>query len=109
MKAGQRLFGAVGLVVLVAGCSDLTPGQQRAVTGTGIGAAGGAVLGAIGGNAGLGAAAGAGAGLLGGLLFNEYKQSQDTAYQQGVAAGQRKAAAKPPPPPPSPPPSPSAD
>ena len=37
--------------------ADMTPTQQRAVTGT----AAGAGIGAIGGNAGLGAAAGAGA------------------------------------------------
>jgi uncharacterized lipoprotein NlpE involved in copper resistance len=37
------------------GCDNLTPGEQRAVTGTGIGAAGGAAIDAIAGNAGLGA------------------------------------------------------
>ena len=64
--------------------------RQRALTGTAVGAGGGAVLGAIGGNAGLGAAAGAGAGLLGGLLFDQSRQAQDRAFQQGFAAGQRR-------------------
>lgn len=50
---------------------------------------GGAILGAIGGNAGLGAAAGAGAG---GYLYDQYKKSQETAYQDGYRAGKRNSA-----------------
>jgi Glycine-zipper domain len=70
-------------------CADMTPTQQRALTGTAIGAGGGAVLGANGGNAGLGAAASAGAGLIGGLLVDRSRQAQDQAFQQGFAAGQQ--------------------
>jgi hypothetical protein len=81
------LFGAVALSI--AACADMTPTQQRALTGTAIGAGGGAVIGAIGGNAGLGAAAGAGAGLLGGLLVDRSRQAQDRAFQEGVAAGRQ--------------------
>jgi Glycine-zipper domain len=81
------LLAAVAL--LIAACADMTPTQQRALTGTAIGAGGGAVIGAIGGNAGLGAAAGAGAGLLGGLLVDRSRQAQDRAFQEGLAAGQR--------------------
>jgi hypothetical protein len=44
----------LALTSSVAACADLTPTQQRALTGTAIGAGGGAVLGAIGGNAALG-------------------------------------------------------
>ncbi len=58
------------------GCAGLNDTQQRALTGTGVGAAGGAVLGAIGGSAGLGALAVAGAGLAGGLLFDSMKKSE---------------------------------
>jgi len=54
----------------LAACADMTPTQQRALTGTAIGAGGGAAIGAIAGNAGLGAGIGAGAGLLGGLLVD---------------------------------------
>lgn len=72
---------------LLAGCSNLNNTQQRALTGTGIGAAGGAVLGAIGGNAGLGALAGAGAGLAGGLLYNDVKKNEHAAYNNGYSAG----------------------
>jgi len=74
----------------LAACADMTPTQQRALTGTAIGAGGGAVLGAIGGNAGLGAAAGAGAGLLGGLLVDQSRQAQNRAFQQGFVAGQQR-------------------
>ncbi len=74
----------------LAGCAGLTNQQQRAVTGTGLGAAGGAVLGAIGGNAGLGALAGAGAGLAGGLIFDNVKQNEDTAYRRGYRAGRTR-------------------
>jgi uncharacterized protein YcfJ len=73
----------------LAGCSNLTPGEQRAVTGTGIGAAGGAVIGAIAGNAALGAGIGAAAGLAGGLLVNAYKNNQHEAYEKGYVAGQQ--------------------
>src|SRR6185437_627269 len=76
---------AAGGVMLVS-CADMTPTQQRALTGTAIGAGGGAIIGA---NAGLGAAAGAGAGLLGGLPVDQSRQAQDRAFQQGFAAGQQ--------------------
>jgi osmotically inducible lipoprotein OsmB len=75
----------------LAGCSGLTDTQQRAVTGTGIGAAGGAVLGAIGGNAALGAVAGAAAGLAGGLIFDSVKKNEQASYNQGYAAGRTSA------------------
>jgi hypothetical protein len=84
------LLMATAVATLTA-CSDLTPTQQRALTGTVGGAGIGAIAGAIGGNAGLGAAAGAGAGLVGGLLFDQSRRAQDRAFQQGVAAGRRHA------------------
>jgi hypothetical protein len=59
--------------VPLAACSDMTPGQQRALSGTAIGAGGGAIIGAIAGNAGLGAGIGAAAGLAGGLIYNQAK------------------------------------
>jgi hypothetical protein len=86
----NKVLLLAALALPVAACADMSPTQQRALTGTAIGAGGGAVIGAIGGNAGLGAAAGAGAGLLGGLLFDQSRQAQDRAFQQGFAAGQRR-------------------
>ncbi|MEJ0015061.1 MAG: glycine zipper family protein [Acetobacteraceae bacterium] len=75
--------------IALAGCSGLNSTEQRALTGTGIGAAGGAVLGAIGGNAGLGAVAGAAAGLAGGLIYDQVKKNEQASYNQGYAAGKR--------------------
>jgi Glycine-zipper domain len=72
----KLILAAVVASVPLAACSDMTPGQQRAVTGTAIGAGGGAIIGALAGNAGLGAGIGAAAGLAGGLLVNQAKGGQ---------------------------------
>jgi hypothetical protein len=69
----RLILAAVAASLPLAGCSDMTPGQQRALSGTAIGAGGGAVIGAIAGNAGLGAGIGAAAGLAGGLIYNQAK------------------------------------
>jgi osmotically inducible lipoprotein OsmB len=67
---------ALALIVVVtlmaiAGCANLTPRQQRALTGGAIGATGGAALGAItGGSPALGAAIGGAAGAAAGALIN---------------------------------------
>jgi hypothetical protein len=87
---------AVALAPLVAGCADLNPTQQRALTGTAGGAGIGAVAGAIGGNAGLGAAVGAGAGLLGGLIWDQQRRAEDRAFRQGYASAQQGAPPSPP-------------
>jgi|SRR6516162_2216055 hypothetical protein len=89
-NAMYKLLVIAAVALPVAACADMTPTQQRALTGTAAGAGIGAVAGAIGGNAGLGAAAGAGAGLLGGLLFDQSRQAQERAFQQGFAAGQQR-------------------
>ena len=86
MKA-YLILAALALPLIA--CADMTPTQQRAVSGTAIGAGGGAIIGAMAGNAGLGAGIGAGAGLLGGLLVDRSRQAQDTAFQQGLAAGRQ--------------------
>ena len=82
------ILGALALPLIA--CADMTPTQQRALSGTAIGAGGGAAIGAIAGNAGLGAGIGAGAGLLGGLLVDRSRQAQDSAFQQGFAAGRQR-------------------
>jgi hypothetical protein len=82
------ILAALSLPVIA--CADMTPTQQRALSGTAIGAGGGAVIGAIAGNAGLGAGIGAGAGLLGGLLVDRSRQAQDRAFQEGVAVGRQR-------------------
>jgi Glycine-zipper domain len=85
----HKLLVVIALCLPVVACADMTPTQQRALTGTAAGAGAGAIIGAIGGNAGLGAGIGAGAGLLGGLLVDQSRRSQDAAFQQGFAAGRR--------------------
>jgi hypothetical protein len=82
-----RIGLVLGATLLLAGCAGMSDTQQRALTGTGVGAAGGAVIGAMAGNAGLGAVIGAGAGLAGGLLVDASKKNQQAAYQSGYSAG----------------------
>ena len=85
----RKIAIALALLLPVVGCADLTPTQQRAMTGTGIGAAGGAVIGAMAGNAGMGALAGAGAGLVGGRVVDQVKRNEAAAYQRGVNSGRQ--------------------
>ena len=68
------------------GCANMTPTEQRALSGGAIGAAGGAVIGAIAGSAGTGAAVGGGAGLLGGYLYGKHKEAEQRAYERGRRA-----------------------
>ncbi len=69
----QLIIVAIVASLPLAACSNMTTGQQRALSGTAIGAGGGAIIGAIAGNAGLGAGIGAAAGLAGGLIYNQVK------------------------------------
>ena len=71
----------------LAGCSGMSATKQRALSGTAIGTAGGAVIGAMAGNAGLGAGIGAASGLAGGLIYDSVKKNEQSAYEQGYAAG----------------------
>jgi len=73
----------------LAGCAGMSDTEQRALSGTAIGAGGGAVVGAIAGNTGLGMAIGAGAGLVGGLVVDKVEKDKEAAYRQGYAAGNK--------------------
>ena len=84
MRAGLFAMAAAGLL---SGCAGMTDTQQRTLTGGAGGAAGGALIGALAGNAGLGAAIGGATGLAGGYIWDQHKQAEQRAYQQGVAAG----------------------
>ena len=79
-----RVLGAVLGATLLAGCAGLTDTEQRLLTGGTLGAAGGAAIGSLSGNAGLGAGIGAAAGLAGGYLFDQHRQAEERAYQQGL-------------------------
>jgi hypothetical protein len=69
------------------GCAGMSQTEQRTLTGGAGGAAAGAVIGAIAGNAGLGALIGGAVGTTGGFLYGKHKESEQNAYNQGVAAG----------------------
>jgi osmotically inducible lipoprotein OsmB len=83
----RRGIGAAVVALALVGCADMTSTQQRTLSGAAIGATGGAVVGAIAGNAGVGALVGAGAGAMGGYVWDQHKQAEERAYQQGVQAG----------------------
>ena len=85
-NAMKTIMAPVVCAFVLAGCSGMSDTQQRALSGTAIGAGGGAILGAIGGNAALGAVAGAGAGLIGGLIYDNVKKNEQASYQQGYNA-----------------------
>lgn len=68
----KRLLACILCLMLFVsvGCANMTPTQQRALSGGAIGAAGGAALGAItGGSAAVGAVVGGAAGAVGGALI----------------------------------------
>ena len=83
----KRLVTVAAVALLLSGCAGMTDTQQRTVTGGAGGAAGGALIGALAGNAGLGAAIGGAAGLAGGYIWDQHKQTEQRAYEQGVATG----------------------
>ena len=92
----RLILAATLLAVPLAGCADMSPTQQRALSGTAIGAGGGAIIGAMAGNAGLGAGIGAAAGLAGGLIFDKVKRDQASSYNVGYQAGASGQAPTPP-------------
>jgi hypothetical protein len=92
----KLILTATMAAVPLTGCADMNPTQQRALSGTAIGAGGGAVIGAIAGNAGLGAGVGAVAGLAGGLIFDKVKRDQASSYNAGYQAGARRQPPNPP-------------
>jgi hypothetical protein len=90
MNTTLKLSGILALIMITLwGCAGMSETQQRAATGTLIGAGAGGIIGAIAGNAGMGAAIGAGTGLVGGYLYGKHKESEDEAYQRGVYDGRQ--------------------
>ncbi len=77
-----RILMAVTAALFIGGCANMTEGQKRTATGSGVGAATGAVIGGLVGGgkaAAIGAGVGAAVGAGGGYLWNERmeKQKQD--------------------------------
>jgi hypothetical protein len=93
MKNGSLRYLTIGFLLLgivwVEGCSEMSPTQQRVLSGGALGAAGGAAIGAMAGNAGMGALIGAGVGAGGGYLYDRHQQAKETAYQQGYQQGRQ--------------------
>jgi len=76
--AAAALAGSIAAGSLTMGCADMTPSQQRALSGGAIGAATGAAIGGIaGGHAGMGAAIGGATGATGGYLYEKTRPSTD--------------------------------
>jgi osmotically inducible lipoprotein OsmB len=74
----KRALALLLVFVLCAaiGCANMTPQQQRALSGGAIGAAGGAAVGAIvGGSPALGAAVGGAAGAATGALWDDINRA----------------------------------
>jgi uncharacterized protein YcfJ len=63
------------------GCANMTPAEQRALSGGAIGAATGALIGGISGNAGTGAAIGGATGAAGGYIY-EKSRERDRYYDR---------------------------
>jgi hypothetical protein len=92
MNPTMRLPAAVLAIGLgLGGCADMSDTSRRTLTGAGVGAAGGAVIGSMTGDFGWGALIGAGVGAAGGYLYDQHRQSEQRAYQQGVQAGRAQA------------------
>lgn len=64
------------LCLLVSGCANMSPTEQRVLSGGAMGAAGGSLIGLAAGSPAIGAAVGGGAGLLGGFVYDQYQKSQ---------------------------------
>jgi len=74
MKVVKKLLPVVLMASLV-GCSNMSPTEQRVLSGAAIGTGVGAIVGG-----GRGAALGAGVGALGGLLYDNAARDRDYYY-----------------------------
>ncbi|HVN22565.1 MAG TPA: YMGG-like glycine zipper-containing protein [Syntrophorhabdales bacterium] len=75
MKVIRTLTAIMVVLGLLAGCANMTPQQQRTLSGGAIGAGAGAALGAITGHSIAGGAAiGAAAGAVGGYIYDQSKR-----------------------------------
>lgn len=92
----KKYFLLAVLAVPVIGCSNMSTTEQRALSGTAIGAGTGVAIGAIAGNTGLGLVVGAGAGLAGGLIYDSVKKNEAASYNRGYSAGQSGKPVRPP-------------
>ena len=77
MRQVNRLASVVVLVGGLAGCANMSSGEQRTLSGAAIGTAAGALVGELATGQPLhGAVLGAAAGALGGWLYNRHEEAQ---------------------------------
>ncbi|MBL8396347.1 MAG: glycine zipper family protein [Candidatus Accumulibacter sp.] len=76
------IAGALAL----AGCAGMSSTEQRTLSGAAIGTGVGAAVGAVTGDWGW-ALGGAAIGAAGGYIYDQQKQKEQRAYEQGVQAG----------------------
>jgi len=95
MTMEQRLITVSLLagVLAIGGCANMSSTEQRTLSGAAIGTGAGVVVGAVTGEWAW-AAGGAAIGAAGGFLYDQQKQREQRAYEQGVQAGKAKATTK---------------
>jgi len=91
----RNLVLACGLAgtLAVAGCAGMSDTEQRTLTGGAIGTAAGVAVGAITGEWAW-AAGGAAIGAAAGYIYDQQKQKEKRAYDQGVQEGKKQSTQK---------------
>ena len=92
MKNGLIGIPLLAGMLAIGGCANMSQTEQRTLSGAAIGTGVGAVVGAATGEWGW-AAGGAAIGAAGGYLYDQQKQKEQRAYEEGVQAGKTKAPA----------------
>ena len=90
MKHGLIGVPLLAGMLAIGGCANMSSTEQRTLSGAAIGTGVGAVVGAATGEWAW-AAGGAAIGAAGGYLYDQQRQREQRAYQQGVQAGKAKA------------------
>ena len=93
MNGRRAVVQTMACALLLAGCAGMSTTEQRTLSGAAIGTGVGAAVGAVTGDWGW-AAGGAAIGAAGGYLYDQQKQKEQRAYEQGVQAGKSQAQKK---------------
>ncbi|MCL4801794.1 MAG: hypothetical protein KJ025_19545 [Burkholderiales bacterium] len=93
MKRNVVLSCSLAGALALAGCAGMSETQQRTLSGAGIGTAAGAAVGAITGEWAW-TLGGAAVGAASGYLYDQQKQKEKRAYEQGVQEGKKQSTTK---------------
>ncbi len=93
MNTRLGVVPAMVCALALAGCSGMSTTQERTLSGAAIGTGVGVAVGAVTGDWAW-AAGGAVAGAAGGYLYDQQKQKEQRAYEQGVQAGKSQSQKK---------------